>query len=676
MKRGRMNFRLVIYSVALLCIAFLVNIFLREHKVHASSTDFYYAQTAAGAGTGTDCNDAYAYNDSTNGMIHKAAAGVTLHVCSTWTGSTAQQWAAFTTSGTSGSPITLKFESGSLIQAPYHSTSGGFNFNNLSWWVIDFGISAGVNSSCNIVNVENGTCAPQMQNTSNGGATAALSTLTVAGGTTTAVCTGSCQPYINAFNTSDVVQVSITGTGVASCNVHVTPLTSSGTTFTFATPSGCTSTTGGTVGSICPAGACTNSQDSIFIQALNVSNLEVRNGNLGPAYVHTLLSQDANARIVNISGSNTSFHDMTIHDGGGNTGGSPALYDETSYGNNSSVQFFNVDAFHGGWLMGVAGGAVILADMEVYNNHLHDIGMFADNGFDAVHGNIAHYYNLSGGGVGKLYWFNNLIDGDMGPALSGIPFLEGQNCGSTTNDWATANVPGTSPGQFIAFNNVIVANTPSGHPPGSIPSLSCGSGHFYANNYTLGPGSGSTNNATLFGSGPLTGGTGVTVLNNVIQSGDVALQNIGGSVVIPVLIDFNVYGDLSGGNNFWQITGSVNTSTFSTYQAAGWDAHGHATTGSQVANISHCRTFVCGSGIPSAGYVGLAAGTNLTSMCSTNSFWANLCFDSTAGGTHSATARPATGTNNWPIGAFQASSAPSPNKFSGGIVISGGTSIH
>lgn len=87
----------------------------------AMATDFYYAATAQGSNNGTSCANAYAYNDGTNGVNASAknAAGNVLHVCGTITlGAGATFWAP-PNSGTSGNPITLKFENGAGIQAPY-----------------------------------------------------------------------------------------------------------------------------------------------------------------------------------------------------------------------------------------------------------------------------------------------------------------------------------------------------------------------------------------------------------------------------------------------------------------------------------------------------------------------------------------------------------------------------
>lgn len=88
----------------------------------AFATDYYYASASAGGNNGTSCANAYAYNDVSNGwnVAGKQGSDITSHVCGTITFSAgaAAVWAV-STSGTSGHPYTLKFETGAVLQAPY-----------------------------------------------------------------------------------------------------------------------------------------------------------------------------------------------------------------------------------------------------------------------------------------------------------------------------------------------------------------------------------------------------------------------------------------------------------------------------------------------------------------------------------------------------------------------------
>lgn len=111
----------MIRKILLLLALTLISSFVAQS---AQATDIYFAATSAGANNGADCTDAYAYTDATNG-INKSVnwvAGNTLHICGTITVAAATNIISAQASGTSGSPITIKFESGAIIQAPYCGT--------------------------------------------------------------------------------------------------------------------------------------------------------------------------------------------------------------------------------------------------------------------------------------------------------------------------------------------------------------------------------------------------------------------------------------------------------------------------------------------------------------------------------------------------------------------------
>jgi hypothetical protein len=626
----------------------------------AHAQNFFYAQTAQGSNTGANCANAFAYNDVTNGMALKAAAGVTLHICGTWNGAANQQWVTFTTSGTGPSgtnstctnPITLVWEAGALVQAPYHNTtSAGFVFNNQSCWVIDGQISAGVNSSCNITTYNSGACPTQLQNTLQGSPSATLSGVSVSGGTATATCTVACQPYINPANSNDVPAVIISGTSVSACNVQVRPLTNISTTvFTYATPAGCTTATGGTVFAVCPAGACTDQQiNGLPVSASNVNHFEIKNVHWGPSFVVGLFTSTSNASfLLQINGSFTNVHDSTMHDAGN-------IIDETHNRNTTSNSFSNLDLFHACWLMGYA--PLIATDFEWFNNHMHDIGNYSNGSVSTCHGNGIHTFSLGNGvsgntqGVQAIYAHDNLADGDWGVATSGIPyFFEGRSpCGGTPAGGPSdtfANGSGASTGTFYEWNDVVAAFVTSGHPPNGFPAISCGNGHIVVNNYFMG--AGPSGNGTNWDNNPSIDPTqtGVTYVNNVNQFTDVLFNQVGSSQAAPTQIDFNIYGANSGGNPAWNVS-PVSTNSFTTWQGAGFDVHGfHFTT--LVPNINSCTTYECGAGQPTSGFAGLSAGTNLTSLCTGNPNLVGICLTSTAGGTATASARPTSG--NWNIG--------------------------
>lgn len=121
----------------------------------SSATDIYLAQTAQGAGNGTDCADAYAYTFfNTAGNWGSGAGqigpGTTVHICGVWTGTAGQNFLVAKGSGTSGNPVTIKFETGAALEAPYFDTSAGAIFvPSLSYIVIDGGTNGLVEDTLN-----------------------------------------------------------------------------------------------------------------------------------------------------------------------------------------------------------------------------------------------------------------------------------------------------------------------------------------------------------------------------------------------------------------------------------------------------------------------------------------------------------------------------------------------
>jgi hypothetical protein len=129
----------------------------------ARANDIYIAQTAAGGNTGADCADAYAYpffNTSGNWGTgaNQIGPGTTVHLCGTFTDSTpGDTLLYFYGSGSSGSPITLYFESGASLTntAYWGSNTGGaidVAYNGAKSYIV---IDGGTNGL--IQNTGNGT---------------------------------------------------------------------------------------------------------------------------------------------------------------------------------------------------------------------------------------------------------------------------------------------------------------------------------------------------------------------------------------------------------------------------------------------------------------------------------------------------------------------------------------
>lgn len=108
--------RKLLFTVAFTMIAF-----------PAKAKDIYIAQTAAGAGNGADCADALVYtffNSSANwgSGSTQIGPGTTVHICGVLTAAAgSSNYLMFRGSGSNGNPVTLKFETGAVISAPYWS---------------------------------------------------------------------------------------------------------------------------------------------------------------------------------------------------------------------------------------------------------------------------------------------------------------------------------------------------------------------------------------------------------------------------------------------------------------------------------------------------------------------------------------------------------------------------
>jgi hypothetical protein len=120
------------------------------HPALAQTANVYIAQSAAGAGNGADCADAYAvtfFNSSSNWgtSSSKIGPGTTVHLCGTITSALTAKG-----SGSSGSPITILFDSATSAQMSFPAvpTSGAINVSNQSYITID-GQNVGIIQSTN-----------------------------------------------------------------------------------------------------------------------------------------------------------------------------------------------------------------------------------------------------------------------------------------------------------------------------------------------------------------------------------------------------------------------------------------------------------------------------------------------------------------------------------------------
>jgi hypothetical protein len=163
-----------------ICLSVWVLALLSLIPENLPAADFYIAQSGTGSAIGTSCLDAHAYTWFNTAANWNNGAGTinpgdTVHVCGTITGSAGASILTFQGSGTSGSPITLRFETGAGLSAPYCASAvegaGCITMSNAttarSYLVVD----GGLNTPCGwntATNSSEGTCNGYITNTANG----------------------------------------------------------------------------------------------------------------------------------------------------------------------------------------------------------------------------------------------------------------------------------------------------------------------------------------------------------------------------------------------------------------------------------------------------------------------------------------------------------------------------
>ena len=113
----------------------------------SAASDIYVAQNAAGGNSGADCADAHgkSYLDTPGSW----AAGNTYHLCGTFTAMAgSSSYITAQASGSSTNPLTLKFETGAVIQSSYWS-GPVINLNGKSFIIVDGGTNGTVQATAN-----------------------------------------------------------------------------------------------------------------------------------------------------------------------------------------------------------------------------------------------------------------------------------------------------------------------------------------------------------------------------------------------------------------------------------------------------------------------------------------------------------------------------------------------
>ena len=122
----------------------------------ASAKLFYVAQNSTRTTGGTSCATALSvawFNNplSWGSASNQISPDTVVHLCGTFRGTPGQQLLKAHGSGWAGHPITIKFETGANLSAPYWSNQGAINIERVSYITIDGGAN-GV-----IQNTDNGT---------------------------------------------------------------------------------------------------------------------------------------------------------------------------------------------------------------------------------------------------------------------------------------------------------------------------------------------------------------------------------------------------------------------------------------------------------------------------------------------------------------------------------------
>jgi len=128
----------------------------------ARANDIYIAQNAAGTANGSSCGNAYSYTFFNNGANWgtQIGPGSTVHICGTITFAAGTTGLTAQGNGASGSPVTILFENGAILQSPYFlngggSSGGAINVANRSNIVIDGGSNGIIQNTANGTNASN-----------------------------------------------------------------------------------------------------------------------------------------------------------------------------------------------------------------------------------------------------------------------------------------------------------------------------------------------------------------------------------------------------------------------------------------------------------------------------------------------------------------------------------------
>jgi hypothetical protein len=619
--------------------------------VHATGSNIYFAQTAAGSDNGTSCANAYAYNDGTNG-INKSVnwvPGNTLHICGIISVGANTNIVTPQANGTSGNPITIEMDGTGILNCAAAGTGGNscINLNGASYITVDGG--------------------------NTGKATGGL--VTTSG---TSVTWSSGQNFSQLANGQQII-IEVPGSS-GSITTYTISTVNSNTSLTLTASAGTNSTpipynyrwTGGIVQnyangssgqSNCPGtgntytGSCSNQVANSTLIAANSSASYITIENLfclGAVITAGSFGNGAPGNdCLNFQGSNITFtNNQAWHVGTG--------VDNTGYHGDANTVISGNDFYDNGWGVGCAGDVATPnnTNYQISGNHMWGwlSGSWAGTG---THLNGIHCYDGSGGGILDLWQFNNVFD-TSGSTTTGWT-NQGGYLQSDSSDGSWSGSPSISPsitvGRVHSFNNIFIDTVGLGNA-----SLQTGGGN----------GNSSFNN-TYWGcqgcSGSVSlqwGGGAVFVVNNAITQSMQFMQDgsnsgcCGAPTNAVSEMDYNAYGSYNSGNPALQFDhgsgAACNSNTLSAWRTCtGFDAHSVTPNNAFTTALSNITVL----GRTSTGYIGLSTGQNLSSTCAgfANSAAALACqAGATFAGWVTPAARPS-GTTAWDMGADQSGAA-------------------
>jgi hypothetical protein len=120
----------------------------------ASANDIYIAQNAAGASSGANCANAQGvawFNTAGNwgSGSNQIGPGTIVHLCGVFNGGAGSNMLTTQGNGSSGNPITIRFESGAVLQAPYWDGTLGAIYIQNSYITVDGGTNGLIQNTLN-----------------------------------------------------------------------------------------------------------------------------------------------------------------------------------------------------------------------------------------------------------------------------------------------------------------------------------------------------------------------------------------------------------------------------------------------------------------------------------------------------------------------------------------------